>query len=163
MPHCAYPWVCCELICSPTKQAITQKQREMLSCCSLIPSPWSNHVILSWVISASEELLASVSSTYSYIPFFSLKNSEQQGLKFLLFPPLKWIYTSLTFYLMKDLHNSICKNSKFVVVLLFLFILLKKQPLQLENLRPGKQIRAVEEQQHYLIFSTTLFMHEYPL
>lgn len=95
--------LCSEHNCSPTQQAINQKSREMCSCCSLTPGPWNNHHIL---------LELSLKNWWLQIPpliyrldFFLLKFKAAGTEVSTMFPPLKRIYTSLAFYLMKDLHS----------------------------------------------------------
>lgn len=65
-----------------SNKAITQKQREMLSCCSLIPSPWSNHVILSELFLPLKNCWPQFPPLICIFRFFSLKIQSSRDWSF---------------------------------------------------------------------------------
>lgn len=160
MSYCAYSWLCCELICSPTKKAITQEwKKKMLS---VAPSYAALGAIMLFCLSYfSLWRTAGLSFFYFWgfhASFLKFRAARTEGSSVFH----HWSESIPPWHVSENLHSSICKKTAFFWLLLHFHLMLEKQPVQLKNCRLGKQIWAAKKEQHHLIFSTMLFMHEWP-
>lgn len=160
MSYCAHSWLCCELFCS--QQSKLSHPETKRNAFLLLPDtqPLEQPCYSVQVISASQELLGLRFSAHLQIQFFPLITQSSRDRSFCCVPTIEGNLYLPNIIFNERFTKQYMKKQNFFCCC-SIFVLLKKQSLQPENSRAGKQIQAAEEEQHHLIFSTTLFMHEY--